>query len=402
MLKRLALGLSLALLSHGVVADTAEPQTTPAPTAAAEQATDPETAAAEAEAVAAYQRMQDIWRKALLPVFDKLRLSTAPRDWVLASQMHQLGDDDPASNGAARAELLKNAVTAAPDDVLVQWIAAMAMPSTGGGGCSAPQRLPANMDDLLRLESANGLAWLPLLRQSYQDNDALGVDAALARIAAADRYDDHRLEHKKLLVKLYAEHPQVAAAVGAAFAVLAGETDETTQASMDFGSIVLQSETVMVSLYTLNKVCDPSQEPAPETRRLALCADIGQRLAERGVNSRLRHDGESLLERLGLSQGKLEALEREQLYLAWMLYQSADQKQAEAIFRREWESSGDPADALRATVKALGLPTTPPVTWQPPPEFDALLNEATDPAHEAPEQDGSEAAAAAEPTAGAE
>lgn len=368
MLKRLALGLSLALLCHGALADTAQ-----ASIAAARTETD---AAEDAQDMAAFDRIRKGWREALLPLFEKLRQSSDPRDWMIASQLFQIGDLDPASNGVARAELLKNAAAAAPDDVLVQWVAAMAVPASGGGGCSAPKPLPANLDGLLRLEAANGLAWLPVLQQSYQDKDALGVDAALARMAAADRFDDHRQEYMRMLVKLYAANPQVGARIGADLESTVGKLDEAGQAEVSFGMAMGQTMAVAPSLYLLNKVCDPKQESAPEARRLALCADVGQRLAERGANASLRRDGESLLELVGQSQGKIQALDRELEYLSWMLDQAGDQQRASAIFREEWSRSGDEVDALRATVNALGLPTTPPAMWQPPQESSAELEEA--------------------------
>lgn len=366
MLTRLALSLSLALLCHGALADTDQTQTAAAQT---------EAQAVEelAQDRAAYERIQQGWREAFLPLFEQLRQSSAPRDWMLASQLFQLGDADPASNGAARVELLKNAAAAAPDDALVQWVAAVAMPASGGGGCSAPKALPANLDDLLRLESANGLAWLPLLQQAYQDKDALGVDAALARMAAAERYDDHRQEYTRLLVKLYTENPQVGKRVAADLTDVVGAMDESSDADVSFGMAMGQAIAVAPSLYLLDKVCDPQQQPAPDARRLALCADVGQRLAERGASSSLRRDGESLLQQLGQSQGKLQALDRELQYLSWMLEQSPDQQRAAAIFRDEWIRSGDEVDALRATVNALGLPTTPPAMWQPAVEDEGHL-----------------------------
>lgn len=389
MLKRLALGLSLALLCHGALADTAQ-----ASTAAARTETD---AAEDTQDMAAFDRIRKGWREALLPLFEKLRQSSDPRDWMVASQLFQIGDLDPASNGAARAELLKNAAAAAPDDVLIQWVAAMAVPASGGGGCSAPKPLPANLDGLLRLEAANGLAWLPVLQQSYQDKDALGVDAALARMAAADRYDDHRQEYMRMLVKLYAANPQVGARIGADLESTVGKLDEAGQAEVSFGMAMGQTMAVAPSLYLLNKVCDPKQETAPEARRLALCADVGQRLAERGVNASLRRDGESLLELVGQSQGKIQALDRELEFLSWMLDQASDQQRASAIFREEWSRSGDEVDALRATVNALGLPTTPPAMWQPPQEStDAALEEAMKALEQASEDDSAAPEADAE------
>jgi hypothetical protein len=68
MLKRLALGLSLALLCHGALADTAQ-----ASIAAARTETD---AAEDAQDMAAFDRIRKGWREALLPLFEKLRQSS--------------------------------------------------------------------------------------------------------------------------------------------------------------------------------------------------------------------------------------------------------------------------------------------------------------------------------------
>jgi len=95
-----------------------------------------------------YPQYAQAVRTALGPLYRKLRESAEPRDWMLASQLlsqsMSLTDIDPEFSFTRRAELLRNAAAAAPDDALVQWVAMTAMPGAGGG-CAAPQTLPANL-----------------------------------------------------------------------------------------------------------------------------------------------------------------------------------------------------------------------------------------------------------------
>ena len=154
MFTRIAAGVLLALLMDAAPAQDA---------AAADDvaATQAKLAAAEAEPVSAnaetaLQHMRGVYEAAGAFFLD-LSTSIAPRDWMLASQVHMLLDPpNPAYSGKVRAELLRNAA-AAPDDALVQRVAMTAMPGDGGkSGCAAPAGLPANMDKLLRLGGVNG------------------------------------------------------------------------------------------------------------------------------------------------------------------------------------------------------------------------------------------------------
>lgn len=357
MFTRIAVCLSLALLAQASLAAVPSPP----------EASAAETANAEQEAKAAYQRHLASMREAVLPVYLKLRESSAPRDWMLASQLWPLDENDPLSSHAARAELLRNAVAAAPDDVIVQWVGMTARPS-GGSGCSAPAQLPANMDNVLRLEGDNGIAWLPVLRQAYQDKDALGVDSALSRMAAATRFDDHANEHAQLLVALYEQNPQMVASLSD------GETVGGLDANVSMAMMMAHS--TAPSLYLLETVCDRAQKPAAEPRRFSICADIGRQLSAHGKSFGLREQGRSLLRKLGEVDPNADESRREMAYLAWAMGRSPDQTQLNAIVRDEWLRTGDEVQAARAVVRALGLPLTPPAMWQMPAEFAAAFDAA--------------------------
>lgn len=358
MFTRIAACLSLALLTQASFATVPPP---PQKSAA-------ETAQAEQEAKAANERELASMRGAVLPVYLKLRESSAPRDWMLASQLWPLDENDPLSGHVARAELLRNAVAAAPDDVIVQWVGMTARPGGSGGGCSAPAQLPANMDNVLRLEGDNGIAWLPVLQQAYRDKDALGVDSALSRMAAATRFDDHANDHAQILVALYEQNPQMVAAL----------SDGATTAGLDanFDMAMTVASSAAPSLYLLDTVCERDQQPAVEPRRFSICTDIARQLVAHGKNFGLREQGRSLLRKLGEVDPKGDESKREMAYLVWAMGHASDQAQLGAIVRDEWLRTGDDVQTARAVVRALGLPLTPPAVWQMPAEFSPTFDSA--------------------------
>lgn len=244
-----------------------------------------------------YPQYAQAVRTALGPLYRKLRESAEPRDWMLASQLlsqsMSLTDIDPEFSFTRRAELLRNAAAAAPDDALVQWVAMTAMPGAGGG-CAAPQTLPANLDAVLRLESDNGLAWLPVLGQAWQSKDALAIDSVLARMAAATRYDDHSIEYAKLMIELFRNHPDTMRALGAA-------SDEHEAIDpVQYGLIMSQNQNT--PLRGLVPICDRAAQPGADARRFAICIDLGQRLLREGTTAQISRIGDAVLMKASLSE----------------------------------------------------------------------------------------------------
>ncbi|MCQ4165936.1 hypothetical protein [Tahibacter harae] len=393
MFTRIAAGVLLALLMDAAPAQDA---------AAAEDATAVEMELVIAEAKAILQSLPRVYEIAG-PVFRDLSVSTAPRDWMLASQLQTLLDPlDPAYSGKVRAELLRNAAAAAPDDALVQWVAMTAMPGDGGKvGCAAPAGLPANIDNVLRLESDNGLAWLPVLSHAYQNDDALGMDAALARMAAAERFDDHVDDFAKVLAQFHADHPQLLQTLSKI--VREADPRQPPQEPGDevsaeaFG--IMEAERVSPYPLLLLSVCggDPQSTPLQPTRR-AICADVAQRMLRLGKSSDLQTAGLSLLHQLGERDTAAEAAAREYQWLTSVIFQSPDVDNDVAA---EWLRSGNEQQAMRTVAQARGLPLTPPPFWQPEelsydPDDDAL-----DADEEAADAAAGETDAEADPSAAA-
>lgn len=375
------LALYLALAAFGASSTASSPDGIDAPASAL-----PADQQAQQARQAAKERVMTAWRQAVQPVFLDLRESSSPRDWMLASQLRAVEEVDPRSAAAARAELLRKAAAAAPDDRLVQWVAMSSMPCDSRDECAAARTFPANLDNVLGLEADNGLAWLPALRQAHQVNDSVAMESTLSRIAAATRFDDHQREFIQLLVTLYTKYPQIvtslAAELGPDSALAAsGEPDSQEEAIFTLAS--MQSFVMIADTFLLRRVCKPHGEPAPQARRLALCTDVGRRLADVGATDNLRRAGRDILASLGESYGKFAAAEREMNYLRWKLTMAPDQPSVMRRWREELRRTGDEGEALRATAKSLGLPTTPPAMWQLPPEFEAsLLDEGM---HEVPD-----------------
>lgn len=342
----------------------------------------PGDAAAEAafhEASAEYERQMQTLREKMTPLFLTLRQSIEPRDWMLASQMYLLSqdNDDPAFSSAARAELLRNAAAAAPDDKLVQWVAMNAMPR-GEGGCAAPQALPDNLDRVLRLEADNGLAWLPVLRRAYQDKDALGIDSALSHMAAATRYDDHMIEYARLLKDLYDNNPDST--------WMPENASGWTKDDIRLQFAVTQASAISGSLYLVREVCDRAKQPEADPRRFAICADLGGQILRLAKHSSVRSEGAALLAQAAPSMAEVRAFEREQAWL-FAAFSSGDVQQNARRFYDALLRTGDEQAALREVARAQGLAVTPPPLWQAPEwheesdlapaEFDTEADEST-------------------------
>ncbi|HSX61798.1 MAG TPA: hypothetical protein VLF18_16520 [Tahibacter sp.] len=292
-------------------------------------------------------------------LFTSLRESAAPRDWAIASQFVYLDAPGGAVSSAERAALLRNAAAADPEDALVQWMAATAMPG-GEGGCSAPALLPANYDALMRLESDNGLAWLPALHQSWQNKDALAVDSTLARMAAASRFDDYRADYLRALVDVAKRHPEsVWSPPGTASGWSADE--------LQFQAAFIQAQMLQPPIYTLFSVCDRAEQPDVDLRRFSICADVGRGMVKHARSAQLRQFGLTVINDSGHYGPEDRDAERE---LAWL--QAAPESTGEAgmraaftALRMEYLRSGDEIAALRKAAIAAGQPAIPPPAWQP-------------------------------------
>lgn len=326
----------------------------------------------------------------MLAAYAGLKESAEPRDWMLASQLRFTPFSDTAPPAGERALLLRNAAAAAPEDALVQWLAATTMPSSGAG-CSAPMTLPENFATVMRLESDNGLAWLPVLQQAVRNKDALEIDTALSHLAAARRFDHHVFDHFAALAAAAKRYPDVTALPyqDPSAAKLAPEERQL------LGAFLL-SRLDPPPLYGLNSVCDRSRQTDPDLRRLSVCADIGRAIAKFGATGELRDSGLELVEVSGHYTSEDRATERE---LAWLRegFDTDDQAQLHVAFvamSREFLRSGDDMAALRKALVATGKPATPPVGWEPAQRIEDADDDGENSEDEAADAPGTDEAAA--------
>lgn len=295
-----------------------------------------------------------------LELYTILRESAEPRDWAIASQLPMLDESATKGSGAERAELLRNAAAAAPEDALVQWLAATEMPY-GGSGCSAPVQLPANLDAVMRLESDNGLAWLPVLQQAAQNKDALSIDTTLAHIAAASRFDNHEPDYVKALLDVARRHPeQIWFPKGYA-------VEGWSPQDMQFQAAYMQAQMLSPPLYALTSACDRDAQPDADLRRFSVCADVGRGMAKQASSASLRYFGLSLVNESGHYGPDDRATERELMWLRESLWSTDPARKHAGLsaMQTEYLRSGDDVRAQRAALIATGKPVTPPPTWQP-------------------------------------
>jgi hypothetical protein len=159
----------------------------PSYSSADEDAPDPRFEAANV----AWKRYQD-------DLVGMLTSSPDPRDWALADFGFAVLDSlqKPELKSTARA------VHAAPDDPLILWMALSGYKKREDA---------ARIDDLIgKLQLAepdNAAVWFESLQQAGMKHDHAGVSAALKRMSATSRMDNHLADLNHLVVGAYSRKP---------------------------------------------------------------------------------------------------------------------------------------------------------------------------------------------------
>ena len=325
----------------------------------------------------------DGWRKSMLEMterqrkaYENLKASASPRDWAIASQIHvnvmDFGPDgQPKFDSekaerldADRAELLRNAAAGAPSDKLVQWLALHEMPHAGGG-CSS-SALPAERIEAVQgLEPDNGLAWLSTLAAATLAKDDFAIDEALARMAAAKRYDNHVVDYTLALVDTAKRHPGV---LGMPVDEKSGIAPEQLALIGAFGV----GRSLSTTSYAFGEVCDAGKQVDADLRRFAACADLGRRLSREAATFDLRKLGFELLRQSAQADETDLAAERD---LDWLGYQigqvvrGGNEEKMKSFLAEgstAWFDKRDDVAVLEALFKSRGIPVTAPAGWQPP------------------------------------
>ncbi|MBS0211894.1 MAG: hypothetical protein JSR26_01765 [Proteobacteria bacterium] len=283
-----------------------------------------------------------------------LQKSDAPRDWALGSQ---LLETRPPSGAflTKRLAFLRRAALAAPDDRLVQSL----MANIAVDGSCKPRMRCGDPAALARLEPGNGMAWLPVAVAAARAGNARATDAALARMVASGRYNEHLGEAIAAWSALFERHPPAA---------LGGRKDASDAAHL---LELIHSEAMATALppaQALVGACSKTRHPHAGTRRFDDCGRVGRQLMNRAQTLAGRMLGVALL-RASRAGGK-DDIERIRT-VAWQGEQMAKIEAAldhDAVARLNYlnmiQSSASPMMVVQYELTINGVAATPPADWK--------------------------------------
>lgn len=204
--------------------------------------------------------------------------SGTPRGIALAS----MSGPAPATreDAAIGNDRVVQAARLAPDDALVQWIAAERLLALHDDARAAPI-----VSKLTDLESDNAAAWSLALALAALHEESLRIDDALARMAASTRVDEHVGDATHAWLDVYEAHPRPRSAF-----LNAAEADAAPLADAASAAKALR-----VPHDAFASAC----AAASEASRRHACAGAARVLLHRSASVATRELGFSVLERLG-------------------------------------------------------------------------------------------------------
>lgn len=278
----------------------------------------------------------------------------SPRERALVARM-PLPGEAPGGGKSRTGRQLRAAAGAAPADELVQWLWASAPPDLSG--CDASDPCPGRAMALARLTPDNALAWLPVVDHAIVQGDRTGASEALARMAAASRYDEPIADFVAAWADLLRRHPLPARAMlDDAGVPLAGIERDNAESVM---AIAVAAAMVM-PVQGLYKHCDAKASPVPAPGELASCRQVaGLMLDSQTIVQRML--GSGLMRRAGAAVDP--AFERQRQW--WTsAHQLLDENPHE--FHRYVEDLRSTRSEIRAIELLLhraGRPLSPPADW---------------------------------------
>lgn len=310
------------------------------------------------------QAREEAWKAYQKSLFDSLSHSSDPRDWVLAALLQPLQFylDPTGQDTAASEALLERAVRAAPDDVLVQWIAARASRSS-----EAPSALAISATQRLKqLEPDNAAVLLEELAVPVRHGNATEVDAVLARMSARASYDEHLVDILKIALRAYRRYP-----VPADYWQFATtEEKDSPPEAFAFASALSVSVAVGgLSYQHLVEACRSNGVSRVQGNRAADCAALGHLMVTHGGTILANRIGYTVLRVSGTYTESDVAAARDDDWLyskevgALKAGNTAENAESIAAYEHDWLEAGNEFDAIRGKLSRLGVPTKPPQDW---------------------------------------
>jgi hypothetical protein len=276
------------------------------------------------------------------PVLAALAASPDARDRALAATSRFDGHVDETA--------LENAAARAPDDALVQWLAASHWFTNRAGLRAAEQ--------LTRLEPDNGAAWM--LAYLHGERDA---ESALLRAAGAARFDDHHMDLLHAWLDVYARLQDAT-------------TPLPSNSPWSDRYAAAQAHSLADDGPAWKRLVDRCREGSPEAAiRRRACADLGVLMSSEGSSLVSRTIGFAILR--DANGGTLDAPEQAaQRQLEWYVHAQGhafdrdpgpDPEQIAAI-ERDALAANDEVAFVRDSLRRVGAALQPPDGWVSPQE----------------------------------
>jgi hypothetical protein len=317
-----------------------------------------ENPAQDADAEAA----EALWHAYQASIFDKLSASSDPHDWALATLVHvdfAREVDFTGSYAEGRAALMKRAVSALPDDAMIQWIAL-----EQGQGKNAKMMADAALQKLQSLEPDNAAVWNEVLVRATISKDIAGQDAALARMAMSSRFDVHFADSMKRLTDAYRRNP-----VPDEYIRLASKSDSGI-ADQDMAAIAAAMTAYAMTLPAFQHVvnaCRLNPTTGEHAARAGYCATIGRTMAFHADTLIANRIGFAVLRvsRTFTPDDVQNARPDDWVYRQYTSIVSSAQDSAEQrkAFQKDWYETGSEMEAMRRMVANADKPLTPPDDW---------------------------------------
>lgn len=285
-----------------------------------------------------------------------MQASDSPRERALSMYVVDL-----ATLNQPQGKRLRDASDAAPADELVQYL----WSSLGArdDGCSPPHPCPGRVFALSRLTPENGVAWLAPLAQSANAKDAAGVDTALARIAAAERYDDFFIEGMRAWTRVLDGVPRTAADLGGHRSGLPPENLSLVQATAYAALLPLNGSTT-----ELVRACDRGRNSGASDQHWLDCARAGRLMYRTGTSDVSQRIGFVLVRNSGLETPEdRQARRRDDWRMSAFigLAESLEHDPAEwRQYFRDLDSTGNEARAQELLLTRRGIALEPAAGWK--------------------------------------
>jgi hypothetical protein len=274
--------------------------------------------------------------------------SGTPRNIALST----IAPKTSAENVVALDDEMFRAASLAPDDALVQWLAANRLLAAHDDA-----RASIAVETLVRLEPYNASVWALALSLAVARHDEPATDDALAQMAKSTRADEHIADALHAWLAAYESHPRP----------LSAFANPSEAAAAPFVDAMAKASAAAL----------PSYRPFLETcssggsHRHDVCATAARVMLYHASSLASRRLGFTLLRTLGedVVTDEDRAARRE---LAWINANAARVSGASdldgvalAAHRDDWRALGDEYEIMQRAMHRAGLPAAAPVGWVP-------------------------------------